>query len=452
MTEYRYNAANRLIGMTYPSGLVVAYGRDGQGRVNSVSLSRGSWSLPLVTQVSHQPFGPLSEMTFGYGQTLEKQWDANYEPDLIDSPAINYDYTLDDVGNLTQIQSTIEGEQRYEYDDLNRLETVREQNQTLIEQFAYDATGNRTSHTVGTSTTGYTYPPDSHRLQQVGTQARTFDAAGNTLTGVSGYIGRGLRGHYDHRNRLSHIGDLSEQFSARWEYNGRGERVYTRVSDLQAWTDDDDRYAYDESGQLIGSYRSVVEGKNFFRAEEIVWLDNTPVARVVVVPSQGAEEKGAAAGIEVHAIHTDHLNTPRALVNAQTQGGQARGHRGLALAAGEPGHERQQCLRSDGRRGGSGRQRDDAEVRSEVPGAAVRCLDGACITTTSGIMRRGLGGMWRVIRLGWGVGWGLMAMLARIQRARSTLWDWRLLIPPGWTPLVLQGALRRGATMRSTTF
>jgi RHS repeat-associated protein len=324
-TEYRYNAANRLTGMTYPSGLVVAYGRDGQGRVNSVSLSRGTWSLPLVTQVSHQPFGPLSEMTFGYGQTLEKQWDANYEPDLIDSPAINYDYTLDDVGNLTQIQSTIEGEQRYEYDDLNRLETVREQNQTLIEQFAYDDTGNRTSHTVGTSTTGYTYPPDSHRLQQVGTQARTFDAAGNTLTGVSGYTARGLRGHYDHRNRLSHIGDLSEQFSARWEYNGRGERVYTRVSDLQAWTDTDDRYAYDESGQLIGSYRSVVEGKNFFRAEEIVWLDNTPVARVVIVPSQGAEEKGAAAGIEVHAIHTDHLGTPRALVNAQTQGGQPAG-------------------------------------------------------------------------------------------------------------------------------
>lgn len=178
---------------------------------------------------------------------------------------------------------------------------------------------------MGTSTTGYTYPPDSHRLQQVGTPARTFDAAGNTLTGVSGYIGRGLRGHYDHRNRLSHIGDLSEQFSARWEYNGRGERVYTRVSDLQAWTDDDDRYAYDESGQLIGSYRSVVEGKNFFRAEEIVWLDNTPVARVVIVPSQGAEEKGAATGIEVHAIHTDHLNTPRALVNAQTQGGQPAG-------------------------------------------------------------------------------------------------------------------------------
>ena len=193
------------------------------------------------------------------------------------------------------------------------------------EQFRSDATVNRRSHTVGTSTTGYTYPLDSHRLEQVGTQARTFDASGNTLTGVSGYTARGLRGHYDHRNRLSHIGDLFEQFSARWEYNGRGERVYTRVTDLFGpEIETDDRYAYDESGQLIGSYRSVVDGKNFFRAEEIVWLDNTPVARVVIVPSQGAD-KGAGATIEVHAIHTDHLNTPRALVNAQTQGNQPAG-------------------------------------------------------------------------------------------------------------------------------
>jgi hypothetical protein len=93
--------------------------------------------------------------------------------------------------------------------------------------------------------------------------------------------------------------------------------VYTRGSDSQAWTDQDGRYAYDESGQLIGSSRSVVGSKNFFRAEEIVWLDNTPVARIVIVPSQGVAEKGPAAVIEVHAIHTDHLNSPRAPVLAR---------------------------------------------------------------------------------------------------------------------------------------
>jgi YD repeat-containing protein len=111
-TQYRYDLANRLIGITYPSGLVASYTRDAQGRVSGVSLARGAWALPLVTQVGYQPFGPMSSIAFGHGQTLSKQWDRNYEPDAITSPAIDYAYTLDDVGNLTRIQSAIEGEQR----------------------------------------------------------------------------------------------------------------------------------------------------------------------------------------------------------------------------------------------------------------------------------------------------------------------------------------------------
>ena len=52
------------------------------------------------------------------------------------------------------------------------------------------------------------------------------------------------------------------------------------------------------------------------RYEEIVRLDHTPIGRV---------ESGTSAVNAVHVIHSDHLNTPRALANAQTQGGQAAG-------------------------------------------------------------------------------------------------------------------------------
>lgn len=48
------------------------------------------------------------------------------------------------------------------------LQSVRQQNEALIESFCYDATGNRTSHTVGRTTTSYGYPATSQRLQQVG--------------------------------------------------------------------------------------------------------------------------------------------------------------------------------------------------------------------------------------------------------------------------------------------
>jgi len=69
---------------------------------------------------------------------------------------------------------------------------------------------------------------------------------------------------------------------------------------------------YDEQGQLISS----LIGGNPLRYEEIVWIDNIPVGRVL---------SSTSAVLEVHAIHSDHLNTPRALANAQSQGGQAAG-------------------------------------------------------------------------------------------------------------------------------
>jgi RHS repeat-associated protein len=71
-------------------------------------------------------------------------------------------------------------------------------------------------------------------------------------------------------------------------------------------------YVYDESGQVI----SMLIAGSPLRYEEIIWLDNTPIGRV---------ESSTSAVTAVHVIHSDHLNTPRALANAQTQGGQAAG-------------------------------------------------------------------------------------------------------------------------------
>jgi hypothetical protein len=69
---------------------------------------------------------------------------------------------------------------------------------------------------------------------------------------------------------------------------------------------------YDESGQVI----SMLIAGNPLRYEEIIWLDHTPIGRV---------ESSTSAVIAVHVIHSDHLNTLRALANAQTQGGQPAG-------------------------------------------------------------------------------------------------------------------------------
>lgn len=318
-TQYSYNAANRLTGMTYPSGLVVAFSRDTQGRVVGVQLSRGAWSLPLVTSASWLPFGPLASLQFGNGQTLSKSWDQNYWPDAVGGSTLDYDFATNEVGNIVTVASASEGTQHLGYDRLDRLSEVRDANQALIEAYTYDATGNRLSQQLGTSpATSYSYPATSHRLTAVGAGARSFDAVGNTLSGIPGYESDSAV--YDARNRLTQVGSPSAQLLA--NYNGRGERVLASQGSpapalpttSAAWTSATGvrGQVYDEQGQLISS----LIGGNPLRYEEIVWIDNIPVGRVL---------SSTSAVLEVHAIHSDHLNTPRALANAQSQGGQAAG-------------------------------------------------------------------------------------------------------------------------------
>lgn len=319
VVEYRYNLANRLVGMTYPSGLMVSYGRDALGRVSSVSLSRGGFTLPLVDALSYLPFGPVAQIQFGNGQALTKAWDQNYWPDAIGGGVLDYDFSTNDVGNIVTVASTSEGTQHLNYDRLDRLQEVRDSNLALIEAYTYDATGNRLSQQLGTqAATSYSYPATSHRLSAVGAAARGYDAVGNTLTGLPGYEADSAS--YDARNRLVQVGSPSAQLLA--NYNGRGERVLASQgtpapalpTTSAAWTTSAGvrGYLYDESGQVL----STLIAGNPLGYEEIVWIDNIPVGRVL---------SGTSAVLEVHAIHSDHLNTPRALANAQSQGGQAAG-------------------------------------------------------------------------------------------------------------------------------
>lgn len=209
--------------------------------------------------------------------------------------------------------------QHLNYDRLDRLQEVRDSNLALIEAYTYDATGNRLSQQLGTqAATSYSYPATSHRLSAVGAAARGYDAVGNTLTGVPGYEADSAS--YDARNRLVQVGSPSAQLLA--NYNGRGERVLASQgtpapalpTTSAAWTTSAGvrGYVYDESGQVL----STLIAGNPLGYEEIVWIDNIPVGRVL---------SSTSAVLEVHAIHSDHLNTPRALANAQAQGGQAAG-------------------------------------------------------------------------------------------------------------------------------
>ncbi len=332
-TTYTYDVADRLATMTYPSGLVVTYARsqalDIYGRITSVSVSRGSFSLPLLSGVAYEPYGPVKQLNFGNGETLNKAWDQNYWPDAVSSAAISHDFTTNDVGNIVTLTGG-GGAQTMSYDGLDRLsQATRGAPLFESESWQYDPTGNRLSHLVGAGVVTndeYSYDPNSHRLTKIdgpeGASLRAYDANGNTL---SGHLGSESAVYgVDNRLREFVAEDKGAGVNRRWHYNGRGERVATQIVTGTIAGSPYEFFVYDSSGQIAsivypewgqGSVAVKTTGEPT-RFEEIIWLDNTPVARVFST---------AASVLSAHAIHSDHLNTPRALSNLQLQGGQPSG-------------------------------------------------------------------------------------------------------------------------------
>lgn len=296
-TEYAYDAADRLLFMTYPSGAVVTYGRDVLGRVESVSWKSNASINPqsLVGSATWYPFGPLNGLTFGNGRTLTKDYDQDYVIDRIHGAptgALTLDFGVDAVSNITSASGTLglsPPDRAYGYDGLYRLKTSQTGSGGPLETYSYNKTGDRTSASLGGgAASAYTYTAGTHRLASVGGVTRTYDGNGNTLSGTSS----GITLSYDDRNRL--VGAINGGVRTSYAINGRGERVGKTNTVLRPPTGTT-LYAYDEGGRLMGEY----SGTGVMQAEYI-YLDSLPV--------------GVVKGSTLYYVETDHLGTPRQVV------------------------------------------------------------------------------------------------------------------------------------------
>ncbi len=299
---YTYTPADQLASLTYPNGDRVFYRRDIAGRVSAVDVQPvgASQPQPLITQVQHAPFGPAMRLEYAGGAVWQRALDADYRIDALSSPGFSYDYTLDAVGNVVGL-GTGDGDFVFGYDRLYRLtERTQPKASGPLEHFGYDATGNRTSHTQGSGGRGvssvYDYPAQSHRLQAVAGEPRSYSAAGNTTA-----IG-GLQVQYSGFNRYESLprsamlgGPIQSNL-----YNGRGEREYRRMAFEPR------HFGYDEGGQLL--FEGKNQGGSLELRQLIVWLDGQPVAL-----RQGNVNGGQAYAGEWLHIHADHLGSPRAI-------------------------------------------------------------------------------------------------------------------------------------------
>lgn len=297
-TAYSWNAADRLIGVTYPDGATVTYTRDADGRIASVSATPvGGINTTIVSAIGYLPFGPATDYTFADGgQSLGKLYDANYRATDIEGSALNLHFTLNAMGDITA-EGNAAGvptpNETYLYDPLYRLQQVDDATGAPWQTYSYNETGDRLGKAMaGLGPDTYNYQSGTHRLLSIGgydVSNRAVDANGNTTAFQANGWTYGLG--YDNTNRLTLI-QQNGSTVATYGLTGQGERVAKTLAGGGTQV-----YAYDEAGHLLGEYATG-------QSRDYVWADGTLVA-VLDNPAQG--------GDAIHYVYTDNLGTPRSV-------------------------------------------------------------------------------------------------------------------------------------------
>jgi len=293
VTNYTRSAAGRLLAVTHPDGNQVNYTRDADGRVSAVSVTTTSGTTTVASNVTYEPFGPMTSYTLGSGQTVTRTYDANYRLTDLVSPAFTLHVARDVMGNINAIgdaPGANPATETYGYDPLYRLTSITEANGSVLEGVTYNQAGDRLTKTgSGLATGAYTYNTGTHQINATGNASRTVDANGNT-TAIS-EAGTTYGFGYNGRNRLS-VAQVNQSTVATYVYNAIGERVAKTSSGTT------ERYNYGMGHQLLDEYGAT--------NRDYVYLNGVPVANV---DTQGTTTT-------VAYVTADPSGTPRAVTDA----------------------------------------------------------------------------------------------------------------------------------------
>jgi RHS repeat-associated protein len=280
---YGYTNAD-LTSVTTPSGQSVSYGYNTNHQVSSVSVN----GVTVLSNATYEPLGPVNGWTWGNSTSTSRTYDTDGKLSAIASAGTKT-YSYDDAFRITGISDTSAGASNwsYGYDALDRV-TSGSSSGGVTRGWTYDANGNRATET-GSAPSTYSISGSSNQITGIsGALARTYsyDSAGNSLSYSS------VTATYNDAGRLKTLvqGGVTETLV----YNALGQRIETSGGAAGTLL-----YSYDEAGRLLGEY----DGTGAL-IEETVWLGDIPVA--TLRPHTGG-------GIDIFYVHTDQLNTPRAV-------------------------------------------------------------------------------------------------------------------------------------------
>ena len=302
VTGYSYDAAGLLAEVTYPSGRTVDYTRNVLGQVTQVDTTYDLTTQTVASGIAYEPFGPLSELTFGNTLVMDRAFDQQYRLTGQDTGLIqDLTFTSDAASNIDAITDGITPalSQTFAQDVLHRI--TQDDGDYGDQDYTYDGVGNRLTRVHddnGVITTQtLTYTANSNRLSTHDGVAVTIDAAGNTTADTA----QNLTFSYGDHNRMDSA-SVGGVVQATFTYNGQGQRVkkVEATGSQRTFV-----FHYGLDGELLGeTVYNNVGGK--IEERDYLWVDMLPVAQ-----SERAFSGVIITGSSFTYIHADQLNTPR---------------------------------------------------------------------------------------------------------------------------------------------
>jgi RHS repeat-associated protein len=263
-TTYLYDANNRRTKVAYPTGASVTFAYDPNGNRTSMTDSLGTTTysydaLNRLTGVtdcygqtvsySYDRNGNRASITYPDGKTVAYSYDPMNRPNSVtDWLGNTTTYSYDAGGNLISVSNPNDTAAAYQYDQANRLIALTNStaSSTIISSYQYtlDAVGNQTqvSQTeqlpttplVGQSTN--VYDNDNRMILSEG-QPQGFDANGNMISvNATNLLA------YDFENRLTQTSFAGT--ADVYEYDGAGNRMSASRGGAAR------RYVLDRAGRL----------------------------------------------------------------------------------------------------------------------------------------------------------------------------------------------------------
>ena len=280
---YEYDDGDQVTRQTLPSGRTLTYQRDGVRRIEAVSAMLDNIDTPLISEIHYRADNRLTQCTYGNGVQETRQYDlqgrlTDYSIESTGSPLAERHYAYDVNGNLIQRQQSTDTDnsQNYQYDALDRLESEKNDEATVLE-YSYSLNDNRLSLQQSPLSATYQYQAEGNRLQIIETDRQGY---------VPLPIPPPRQLVYNDAGRLFQVIEDGE-LKATYTYNALGQR--TRKVTATGTT----VYHYDLNGQLLSETQA--DGRlirDYIRVNGI--------ARVQI-----------DAGERLSYLHSDHLATPR---------------------------------------------------------------------------------------------------------------------------------------------